>query len=45
MIRPAKEESAIIRAAAAKSVEGNVQAYILNAIRNRISNEAAKGKS
>lgn len=39
MIRPTKEEGAKIRAAAAKSPEGSVQGYVLNAVRARMEKE------
>lgn len=39
VIQPYKEEGAKIRAAAAKSPEGSVQGYVLNAVRARIAQE------
>lgn len=39
MIRPTKEEGAKIRAAAAKSPEGSMQGYVLNAVRARMAQD------
>ena len=44
MIRPAKEDGAAIRAAAAKAGQ-SVQAYVLQAVRERMEREQAGGGS